>query len=182
MNQRAIPFELGRAALLVVDVQQLFTSVASPAHIPAFSTVIANINKILPIFRQAQRPIVFTRWAGRTAIMERFWRHLLDPQEELAQLDQRLDTGDDPVLLKNSYSCFSGTNLKTLLQGVEQVVIVGGMTHLCCDMAARESFEYGMVPFLPADALVSNREELHRGALAAAAHGYAIVCTVSDLR
>ena len=61
------------------------------------------------------------------------------------------------------------------------MVICGVMTHLCCDMAARESFVLGRVPFMVADAMASTCEALHLAALQTAAHGYAIVCSTSEL-
>ena len=181
MNSREIPFDISVAALLVVDVQLLFTGARSPAKIDSLVEAIDGINLLVRRFEHSERPIVFTRWAGRHPMMARFWRHLLEPGDELAQLDPRLAVGNAPVLVKSSYSCYQETSLAEHLDGMEQLVIVGAMTHLCCDMAARESFERGIVPFMPADLLAASRQELHLGALAAAAHGYAIVCRLADL-
>lgn len=53
--------------------------------------------------------------------------------------------GDEPVIVKNYVNSFRETDLKQQLdaQGVEEVVIVGAMSHMCVDACVRAAADMG---------------------------------------
>lgn len=53
--------------------------------------------------------------------------------------------GDEPVVVKNSPNPFLKTSLKETLdaEGIEEVVVVGAMCHMCIDATARAASDYG---------------------------------------
>ena len=57
------PFDvsLEAAALVVVDMQNDFVRVGAPLEVPDTRITIAPIQRVLERFRQAGRPVVFTR-------------------------------------------------------------------------------------------------------------------------
>lgn len=53
--------------------------------------------------------------------------------------------GDEPVITKNFPNSFRGTGLKELLnkQEIEEVVVVGAMSHMCIDATTRAANDLG---------------------------------------
>lgn len=51
----------------------------------------------------------------------------------------------EPVIVKNHVNAFRQTELKQLLdeQGIEEVLIVGAMSHMCVDAAVRAAADFG---------------------------------------
>jgi isochorismate hydrolase len=64
---------------------------------------------------------------------------------------------------------------------VEQLVITGVTTHLCCESTARSAFMRGFAVFLAIDATATLNRELHIASLQALAHGCAVPLLAADL-
>jgi isochorismate hydrolase len=64
---------------------------------------------------------------------------------------------------------------------VEQLVITGVTTHLCCESTARSAFMRGFAVFMAIDGTATLNRELHLASLRALAHGFAVPLLVSDL-
>ncbi|MNS49857.1 Streptothricin hydrolase [compost metagenome] len=60
----------------------------------------------------------------------------------------------EPVVLKNYPNSFRDTNLKALLEegGVEEVVLVGAMSHMCIDATSRAAADLGYKTLVVHDA------------------------------
>uniref|UniRef100_A0A0D9W7C4 Isochorismatase-like domain-containing protein n=1 Tax=Leersia perrieri TaxID=77586 RepID=A0A0D9W7C4_9ORYZ len=130
------------AALLVVDVQGHFASIAAPA-MPAVATTVALCRaagvRLLP-------------GAGRRE--------------------------GDLVVEKSTYSAFAGgTGLEEALRGmgVEEVIVTGVMTNLCCETTARDAFVRGFRVFFSADATATASADLQEATLANMAYGFAYI-------
>ena len=68
------------------------------------------------------------------------------PGTEGAQInDAVLPQGDEPVITKNFPNSFRETGLNDLLKqnGVEEVVVVGAMSHMCVDATVRAANDLG---------------------------------------
>jgi thioredoxin reductase (NADPH) len=178
---------LGRAALLVLDLQRYFADPTSHAFLPALEASLGPALGLAAAFRAAGRPVVFTRHGavpGEGEVMRRFWRDELrrgDARAELCEAAAAL--APDLLLEKARYSAFSGTPLRSWLaeRGCEVVVLCGVMTHLCVESTAREAFMLDLEPVLAADACASTDEELHLGALRSLAHGFAVVTSSREI-
>ncbi|XP_073026827.1 nicotinamidase 2-like [Primulina eburnea] len=170
------------AALLVIDVQNHFYSMAQP--------VLPALNATLDICRSASVPVFFTRHCHKSpadyGMLYEWWGDdlILDgtaDSELVSDLDRRVD---DPIILKNTYSAFRGTNLeeKLLEMGVKEVIVTGVMTNLCCETTAREAFVKGFRVFFSTDATATSSPELHESTLKNMAYGFAYLVDRSRLQ
>ncbi|KAK7254478.1 isochorismatase [Aureococcus anophagefferens] len=89
---------------------------------------------------------------------------------------------DDIVLPKGSSSVFCSTNVAYVLRnlGVDQVVLVGGLTDQCVESAVRDACDAGFLVTLVADACVTHSAERHANSLRAVA-GYCRRATTAQV-
>ncbi|MHA1464558.1 MAG: isochorismatase family protein, partial [Candidatus Heimdallarchaeaceae archaeon] len=98
----------------------------------------------------------------------------IKPDSDLSKITNLLNKQSIEVIEKNQYSAFYETELENILKDneIEQVIITGVMTHLCCETTARDAFMRGFEVFFVVDATATYSEELHLGTLRAISHGY----------
>ena len=181
-------FDLGTAALLVLDMQEYFLNEASHAFVPASRAILPNVKRLIEQFRMAGRPVVYTRHSLEAGddpgIMGRWWRDIVREGTRESAIAKLLDvSGGDVVIRKTRYSAFEGTILEELLRerGADSLAITGVTTHLCCDSTARDAFMQDFTVFLVVDATASWTEELHLSSLRILADGFAIPVMTDDL-
>ena len=89
---------------------------------------------------------------------------------------------DDIVLPKGSSSVFCSTNVAYVLRnlGVDQLVLVGGLTDQCVESAVRDACDAGFLVTLVADACVTHSAERHANSLRAVA-GYCRRATTAQV-
>lgn len=166
-----------KAALLVIDVQGHFASLAGPI-MPAIASTVA-------LCRGAGVPVVYTRHVDqpdappRARPLREWW---LDDRIDAGTPAAELLTGagradGDLVVQKCTYSAFAGTGLEEALRGlgVEEVIVAGVMTNLCCETTARDAFVRGFRVFFSADATATASRDLHEATLANMAYGFAYI-------
>jgi len=95
--------------------------------------------------------------------------------------------GDEPVIVKNHINSFRETDLKQQLDahGVEEVVIVGAMSHMCVDACVRAAVDMGYPATVLHDACATldlefngvsvPAAQVHAAMMAAFEFGYATV-------
>lgn len=71
--------------------------------------------------------------------------------------------GDEPIITKNFPNSFRDTGLKELLnkQGIEEVVVVGAMSHMCIDATARAANDLGFRTITVHDACATRDVEFN---------------------
>lgn len=182
------PFSMEGTALLVIDMQRFFTNPSSHASFPDADAIIGNVQHILASFRACGLPVFFTRHAlakGENAgIMGTWWGEALTVDDPLSAIDQRVGPlTTERVIRKSRYSTFVGTDLETILVAskITRLVIVGVMTHPCCESTARDAFMHDHEVFFIVDATASKDEDLHLGSLKALADGFAILATTEEV-
>lgn len=187
-SKRDFKFDMQKAALLIVDMQEFFLNPKSHAFLPAAEVIIEPIKKLQNEFKMNNRLVIFTKYGlitefEYTSIMDKWWGDSLEINNPLAKLDARFDTQDAVILEKNTYDCFKDTSLYNLLieNNCKQIVIAGVATHLCCETTARSAFCFDFEVFLPIDCLATYTEELHLNTLKAASHGFGIPVTSNEL-
>lgn len=178
-----------RSALLVIDMQRYFLSPSSHAYLPAAPAIVENVRRLAVSYRKLHLPIVFTRHAllpdEDAGLMGRWWGDVLREGDPRSRIIDALKPGPgDTVLRKSKYSAFLGTPLDDSLResGVEQLLITGVLTHLCCETTAREAFSLGYEVYFPVDATATQREELHVASLRTLSSGFAVPVAVEDVR
>uniref|UniRef100_A0A7N0TFN0 Isochorismatase-like domain-containing protein n=1 Tax=Kalanchoe fedtschenkoi TaxID=63787 RepID=A0A7N0TFN0_KALFE len=174
-----------KSVLLVIDVQNHFTAIAKP--------ILPHLLATIHLCRTASIPIIFTRhchkspadygmlgeWWKKDLIIDGTYDAQLMPEIEAA----RRKEGDD-VVEKNTYSAFQNTKLEERLRGmgVEEVIVAGVMTNLCCETTAREAFVKGFRVFFSTDATATLNQELHEATLMNMAFGFAYLVDCDRLR
>lgn len=138
-----------QSALLVIDVQDSFT--ATPRWLtrnnPAFER---NVEALIRIYRDAGLPVIFVMHADED---EHF--SVRSPYFRLMPFIDRRD--GEPLLIKTTRNCFTGTNLGALLleRGVRRVVITGIQTEQCCETTARVGADLGYAVDFVAEATLT---------------------------
>ncbi|XP_051218344.1 nicotinamidase 2-like [Lolium perenne] len=165
----------GAAALLVIDVQGHFASLTAPA-MPAIATTVA-------LCRGAGIPVIYTRHVDpvpRSRPLAEWWAgdHIGAGTPAAELLPGAGRAAGDLVVEKSTYIAFAaGTGLEEALRGmgVEEVVVAGVMTNLCCETTARDAFVRGFRVFFSADATATASRDLHEATLLNMAYGFAYI-------
>lgn len=170
-----------RSALLVIDMQEYFR--------PLTSGIVENVGALLEAFRKARRPIIFTvhghkdpekdggmlaKWWGEV-ILEGTFDHRL-----MGELDPR---EGERILPKRRYSAFWNTDLEPYLRakGVEDLVLCGVMTNLCCETTARDAFMRDFRVFFVYDATATSSKDLQVASLMNLAYGFSVLVSTDEV-
>lgn len=188
-NQHEMKLTGGRSALLVVDMQVFFLDPASPTFTCGGEAILSNVAQLVHAFRQIGRPVIFTRHVHHpdhldSGIMGWWWDGMClegSPESEVHP-DLAPMSGEKQVF-KHRYSAFYNTDLETVLRclKVEDLVITGVMTNLCCESTARDAYFRDYRVFFLADGTGSVSEELHLATLLNLAFGFAYVTTTQEI-
>ena len=174
------------AALLVLDMQSYFLSESSHAFISSAVAILPNIQNLIHVFVARRRPVIFTRHTTAPADagqMARWWKDLLGPDSPMSQIIPELDPTKGIVIEKHQYDAFYQTELEQILraQRVEQVLITGVMTHLCCETTARSAFTRGFDVFFTVDGTATYTEAFHRATVLNLAHGFSLPVLTEEI-
>ena len=185
-KNRLQPFQIGKAALLILDMQEYFLDPDSHAHIPSGDAILPKLIQMVDFFREAGRPVLATRHAnsGKDAgRMETWWSELLTEDHPLGGLHPDLEIQPEEIILKPQYDAFYQSDLEQRLKEakIEQLVVGGVMAHLCCETTARSAFVRGYEVFFLIDGTATYNEDYHTGTLRNLAHGFAVLTTVKDI-
>ena len=177
----------GRAALLVIDMQNVFLNPSSAAFLPSGPAIVSVVGELIRLFSRAGRPVLFTRHRNDpddAAMMGRWWRDLILPGSRGSRLIPELDYHGATVIDKSQYDAFFGTNLAEILgrSAVSQLVICGVKTHLCYETTARAAFVRGFEVYLPLEGSATDNEAFHRASLLNLSHGFAVICRMAEVR
>ncbi len=188
-NRDHLTLEPTRAALLVVDMQNYFLAPGAPAYLSAGTVILPAVKKLIAAFRASARPVIFTRHAhhpdGHDAgIMKWWWDKMCTDGTPESEIHPEISPlASELVLTKCRYSAFFRTDLETILRSlkVEDLVIAGVMTNLCCESTARDAYYRNFRVFFPADGTAAKCEEMHVGSLMNLAYGFAVITTIAKI-
>ena len=188
-NVHTMHLRVPSSALLVIDMQRFFLEPDSPTFTGSGAAILPKVRHLMDAFRRAGRPVIFTRHVHHpdnldSGIMDWWWagKCLEGSRESEIHPDLAPRTGEK-VVLKHRYSAFYNTDLETILRclKIEDVVIAGVMTNLCCESTARDAYYRDYRVFVPADATGTVSEEMHLASLLNLAFGFAFVTTTEHL-
>jgi nicotinamidase-related amidase len=103
-----------------------------------------------------------------------------------------LNQSDEPVIVKNQVNAFRDTDLRQVLDrnGVAEVTVVGNMSHMCVDAAARAAGDFGYKVTVIHDACATRDLEfggarvpaaqVHAAFMSALGSGYAAMRSTRD--
>lgn len=178
--------DMGKRALLVIDVQNEYFSGSLPVSYPADS--LANILLAMDAARQKRVPVVVVQHTAPQPDSTVFRKG----SKEWELHSEIASRTADLLVHKNLPGSFTGTALEQWLHehGIDTVVIAGYMTQMCCDTTARQACHLGLnVEFL-SDATGTldfrnqagavTAEELHRATLVTQQMRFAEVLSARD--
>ncbi len=182
IDRKQSDFCINKSALLVLDMQDFFLKESSHAFIPSSRAIIANIKRLVEFFYVNQQPVFFTKHLNNkknAQMMDIWWKELIEKDKIIDELN----TDKSFIIEKNQYDAFYNTNLEKILKEkhIEQVVITGVMTHLCCETTARSSFVRGFEVFFIADSTATYNETFHKASLINLSHGFAIPTLTKEI-
>lgn len=180
------PFDISRAALLVLDMQDYFLNPASHAYIPSATAILPGINRVISFFRTNKRPIIATKHVNSkkdAGMMAAWWSEIMLENHQLIGLHPDLDLKEDEIIHKTQYDAFHQSELSALLDAsqIDQLVIGGVMTHLCCETTARAAFVQGYEVYFLVDGTATYNQNFHEATLQNLAHGFAVLTSIEDL-
>ncbi|KAF1296728.1 isochorismatase [Enterococcus sp. JM4C] len=138
-----------KQALLVIDVQNdYFENGKMVLENP--DKALPQINKLEEFFQKTNQPIIYVQHINEQPDAAFFSKNT-----QGVELHPSLHLTEQSVIVKKQFpNSFLQTNLESVLKSlaVEQLVIVGMMTHMCIDSTTRASAELGYQPIVIADA------------------------------
>lgn len=176
---RERPIIEGRAALLVIDVQNGTCGSKEAELRPEFykaalQRVIPNIATLIEAFRAAKLEVIYTVIECLTADgRDRSLDYKLSGlgfakgSNEAQVVPELAPMPDEIVLPKTSSSVFNSTTLDYLLRnmGIEDVFVVGCLTDQCIDHAVKDGADRGYYMTCVHDACTAETEAQHAAAL-----------------
>ena len=143
-----------KRALLVIDVQRVYTDKTSELFCKSAGDTVDRINALVKAAKRAGGSIVYVRHVHQTdgSDLGRMFDFTGKPEPDFdfkrdspeVEYDPRLiRVPGAPEVMKNRYSAFAGTNLDEILRQneVDTVIVCGFMTNFCCDSTAREAHD-----------------------------------------
>lgn len=187
------PIVKGRAALLIIDVQNGTFGPAQAESKPEFHTlastrVIPNIRRLLEAFRGARLEVIYTVIENLTEDgRDRSLDYKLSNFNfakgswEARVVEEIAPQGDEILLPKTSSSVFNSTPLDYLLRniGIEDVFVTGFLTDQCVDHAIRGA-DRGYYMTCVQDACTAETVARHEAALDGF-KGYCRMLTTDDV-
>ena len=187
-REERFPFTPGDAALLVIDMQKYFLEDESHACVPMGGAVLENISRLTSSFRDAARPVIYTRHAllddEDAGIMDRWWADTIRVSDSISEIASEIAPAEgEEVIRKTRYNAFIGTPLESVLKSanVKSIVVTGVMTHLCCESTAREAFMRDFTVYFVVDGTASSDEDLHLSSLKTLTDGFAVPVTTEEV-
>lgn len=186
-------------ALLLIDVQKVYTTPGSPLFIEQHDVAIANMNRLVREAETRGDLVVYVRHVHKRDGSDagRMFDYLGSPGEigfledsDEVKFDPRLTLSPGALqIMKSRYSAFVGTGLgETLRQRqIDRIVVTGFMTNYCCETTARHGhdLDYYVDFVIDAtgcpDASAEVRQPLIKSVTSAVLlGGFARVCTTND--
>jgi isochorismate hydrolase len=180
-RERKTVIDSKHAALLVIDIQNYFHQIVQP--------ILKNLLKVIQSCRQKDIPIIFTQH-GHTdprldaGVLGQWWGEvILHGTKDWQFLPEINIDSKDVVLPKKRYSAFYETDLGEILRskGIQDLIISGVMTNLCCETTARDAFMRDYRVFFLIDGTGTGKNDHHLATLKNLGFGFATLMTCDEL-
>jgi nicotinamidase-related amidase len=188
-NTHPMQPDLQKTALLVTDMQIFFLDPGSPTFTCGGPAILPRLKKLIAVFREKGLPVIYTQHVHHpghldSGIMGWWWEGMCIEGSPESQVHPEIAPNPgEKVIQKHRYSAFYNTDLETILRvlKVEDLVISGVMTNMCCESSARDAYYRDYRVFFLADGTGSINEEMHLASLMNLALGFAHVTTVQQV-
>src|SRR3989339_498576 len=188
-NQHRLKLSKEKSALMVIDMQKFFLDQTSPTFTCGGIPIIPKIKSLITEFRKAGRPVIYTKHVHHpdkldAGIMEWWWEGMcIEGSPESEVHNEIAPIAGEKVILKHRYSAFYNTDLETILRvlKIEDLVITGIMTNMCCESTARDAYYRDYKVHFLSDATGSVTEEMHLASLLNLGFGFANITTTEEI-
>ena len=173
---------MSKRAIVVVDLQNEYLATGK-LPLVGIDAATANAVRVIADARAKGLPVLHVRHESASSDAPIFV-----PGSDGVQIMAAVaPVGDEPVIVKNHVNSFRDTDLKQQLEarGIEDVVVVGAMSHMCVDAVVRASADMGYAVTVLHDAcatrdlefngVVAPAAQVHAAMMAAFTFGYARV-------
>jgi len=178
---------MSKRAVVVVDLQnEYFPSGKLP--LVGIEDAVTNAARVIAAARSNNDPVIHVRHEFPTSDAPFFV-----PGTEGTQIHPAVAPIEgEPVVLKNYPNSFLKTDLKQMLdaKGIEEVVVIGAMSHMCIDATSRAASDLGYKVLLVHDACatmdlefggqVVPAAQVHAALMAALAFAYATITATDE--
>jgi ureidoacrylate peracid hydrolase len=176
------------AAVLVVDVQNIFTSL--PLFPPA-QEVLPCLQRFLDHARAAEVLIIYSQVIIPVETYSEVWKRQfgadntwIAPGTKGIEIDPMVAprTGDLTVV-KHRYSAFLGTPLESILhtRAIGTVILTGLTTDVCVGSTARDAFQRDFHVITLADCTAEVSQACHESGLETLARNFGMVCSSTEV-
>ena len=183
----SMQINVAKVALLVVDLQKFFSERRSHAYVPSINAIIPQVLKLQDYCLRNGIKVIQT-WHSNTAdnagMMAKWWHnHVLMTTDPWVELIVEIARPEIKPIVKSQYDAFYNSELAAVLEAsdIEQLIITGVMTHLCCETTARVAFTRGYEVFFCIDGTATYNRNFHLGSLLNLAHGVAVPMLVTEV-
>lgn len=176
-----------KRAVVVVDLQKDYFS-SGKLPLVGIEDAVTNAARVIAAARSSGDSVIHVRHEFPAAGAPFF-----APGTDGAQIHPAVAPIEgEPVILKNYPNSFLQTDLKQMLdtKGVEEVVVIGAMSHMCIDATSRAASDFGYKVLLVHDACatmdlefggqVVPAAQVHAALMAALAFAYATLTTTDE--
>ncbi|MEJ2306543.1 MAG: cysteine hydrolase [candidate division WOR-3 bacterium] len=181
-----IEFLPAKSALLVIDMQKYFLSPDSHAYIPSVEAILPGLKKLILLYKERNLPVFFTLHSNNkenAQMMEKWWPKLLSEGSPYSRLPEELESFGGILIEKHQYDAFYDTDLEEILhrENINQLIICGVMTNVCCESTARSAFVRGFEVFFCVDGTATYSEEHHMATLLNLSYACAIPVLLDEI-
>ena len=145
---------MGKTALIVVDVlNEALTGVFACERI---NNIVKPVKSVVEFARKKGMPVIFANDAHIEGVDKELllWgKHSIKGSKGAEVISEIYPTDKDFVIPKRRYNSFFQTDLHLLLTelGVDTVIIVGLLAHICVINTVAEAYFWGYKIYVPAD-------------------------------
>jgi nicotinamidase-related amidase len=188
-NQHTMKLNQEKSALLIIDMQDFFLDPHSPTFTCGGLAILPVLTRLASVFREKNRPVIYTKHVHHpdnldSGIMGWWWKGMCIEGSAESEIHHDITPlPSEKVIFKHRYSAFYNTDLETILRclKIEDLVISGIMTNMCCESTARDAYYRDYRVFFLADGTGSVNEEMHLASLLNLSFGFAYVTTADRI-
>ncbi|PZU27124.1 MAG: cysteine hydrolase [Stenotrophomonas sp.] len=160
---------MSKRAIIVVDLQNEYLATGK-LPLVGIDAATANAVRVIADARTKGVPVLHVRHESASSDAPIF----VPGSDGVRIMAAVAPIGDEPVIVKNHVNSFRDTDLKQQLEavGIEDVVVVGAMSHMCVDAVVRASADMGYAVTVLHDACATRDLEFN-GVVAPAAQVHA---------
>lgn len=173
-----------RAALVVIDMQNVFLAPGEVFGNPNALDIIPAVNRLAGAARAAGMPVIWTRQtvSADPALAMPDWQYDLSLPDVRRAVETMIAgtrshalhpemavQPEDAVIDKYRYSAFlcpaRALEAELTRRGVDMIVIAGTLTNVCCESTARDGNMMGYRVIAVSDAMATHTDAEHNAAL-----------------